>query len=187
MEYVELLDFFAVYSLPTLIIAVIVAVVKLVTDRFLASKIGALFSGAIPLALAVLLNFGYDCVFIRKGVYFGEETFTTGLLAWSIASIITAIVYRIKTGKLNGISDSVGLIIEGILRNHVRADFLISTAVAVKGFIEKALKTENYDHDALVNEIAEKVKEFSEDGITDDEIKAVAELTVKAVKQLKNK
>ncbi len=186
MNYVELLDFLAVYSLPSIIIAIIVALAKLLCDRFLAKRLSPALISGLTFILSLLLNFGYDCLFVKKAVYFGEETLTAGIIGGSLASLFSALYYKVKSGKITDALDGVELIIEGILRNYVKSDLLLSAVVTVKDLIEEALPKENYDHARLTSDIADAIRECSEDGITDEEIKAVTELTVEAVKQLKN-
>ncbi len=184
---IELLDFLAVYSLPTLIIAVIASVIKIVCGHYLTDKIGKGFISIIPFAIALVLNFAYDCIFVKKAFYFGEETLTAGLIGGSLASLFSAIFDRIKSGKLSDLGDGVKLVLEGILKNYVRADLLMTATIKVKDLIEADSENLENNHDELVGLIADTLKEYSEDGITDDEIKAVADLAVKAVKQLKTR
>lgn len=186
MELADLLNFFAAYGLPTLAISVVAATVKLLSEKFLSEKIGAGFLSIIPFAVSVTLYFLYDWIFVKGTPYFGEETFTAGIIGGSASALISASFYRIKNGKIADVESGVKLIIEGILRDYVKADFLSVTATVVENIIEKALETEYYDENVLLKEITDVIKKYSADKITDEETETAARLTVQAVKRIKN-
>ncbi len=186
MEYVELLDFLARFSLPTIIISVIAGICKILCDVFLTKKLGAGVLSLIPFAVSGGLYFAYDCIFVARGFSFGEQTLSAGIIGGSIACLISALFDRIRRGKLNYGTDEISLMLEGALKNYVKTDSLLTAVVTVKELIETALKLGEYDRNALVNDIARAVKEFAKDGITEEEITLIATLAVKGAEQLKN-
>ena len=187
MNYEVFFDFFADFSLPTLIIAVIVVVIKLIFDRFLSEKLGERFLTFLPFAIAILLHFAYGAIFIHHGIYFGEDTVTAGMISGSISVLITVSYKKLQDGNFTGFTDGLSLVLEGILKSYVRSDALYIAVLAVETVIDEALSKDEYDLDALVDAVSNTVKEFADDKTTDQDLKAVATLAVEAVKSIKTK
>lgn len=186
MELTDLLNFFAAYGLPTLAISIVAAIVKLLSDKFLSEKVGAGLLSIIPFAVSVTLYFLYDWIFVKGTPYFGEETFSAGIIGVSASALISASFYRIKNGKIADGNNVIKLIVEGILRDYVKADFLSVATAVVENILEKALETEYYDENVLLEEITNVIKKYSADKISYEEMKTAARLTVQAVKKIKN-
>ena len=180
MNYVYLADFFVSYSLPTVVIAVIVAIASLIINRFVKKKIPPLTSSYFPFMLAVFLYFAFDMIFISKAFTLKEQTFYAGILSGSLSVIIVSIFNRIKKGKPLTVSQTV-LIIEGIISGYVKDDLLSSTAKALD---EHILSPES---SVSAQTVAEIIKSNSDERLTDDDYLAIAKLILTAVMESSKK
>ena len=187
MNYDVIFDFFADFSLPTLIIATFVAIVKLIFDKFLSEKLGERFLTFLPFALAILLHFAYGSIFIHHSICFGEDTVTAGMISGSISVGISVLYKKLQNGNFTGFTDGIALVLEGILKSCVRSDALYIAVLAVETVIDEALDKDEYDLDTLVDAVSNTVKEYAHDKTTEQDLKAVAMLAVEAVKSIKTK
>ena len=137
MDYLFLQDFLVSYSLPTLAIAFIVCIVRLILNKSF-GKLPKLIKSYIPFLLAMLLYFAYDIFFVIKQICFTKQSFYGGLLSGSLSAIFYSTMTKIFKGKPIGTSTTI-LLIEGILNGYVAQDILAKTAIE----IEKVLSTKD--------------------------------------------
>ncbi len=174
MEYVYLTDFFATYSLPTLIIALAVSVITFVINKFLANKLSKAVRSYLPFIISILLYIGYDMIFVSKAFSINVNSLYMGVLCGSMSLIIGGALARIKKGKPLSVSQTV-LLIESILTGFVQAENLTKTACSVEELIgtdEENTSTDN---------IAKTIKENSVDGIDEGEFLRLAKLIITAI------
>ena len=173
MNYNYLTEFFASYSLPTIIIAIIVAVVSLLVNGFLKDKLNAIIRTYLPFAFAIILYFAFDMIFVFKAFIFKEQTLYAGILAGSLSMVITSIINRIRKGKPLTVSQTI-LIIEGILNGYIPEQNLSSTAKALESEIEKS-------QTPCVDTLAQIIKNNSSTQLDNDEYLLIARLILTAV------
>ena len=179
MDYIYLKEFLENYSLPTLIIAVIVAVITLLYDKFLSQKLPNVIRNFIPFAISIILYFSYDMVFVVKNFSFSTGTFSAGMLSGSLSVILTSSVYRLKNGKpLN--TNAVYLIIESLITDYVATENVYSVASALSEVVNGTNENANQTVYNLLLEHTHK-------GIDEQEIKALSFLIVKATNAVKIK
>ncbi len=174
MEYVYLTDFFATYSLPTLVIAVAVSIITFITNKFLSDKISATARSYLPFILSIAMYLAYDMIFVCNAFKINVNSIYAGMLCGSMSLIIGGALARIKKGKPLSVSQTV-LLIESILTGFVQAENLTKTATTVEGLIaptEDATDTES---------IASAIKENSVEGITEGEFIRLAKLIITAI------
>lgn len=179
MDYIYLREFLENYSLPTLIIAGIVALLTLIYDRFLSEKLPNVIRNFIPFTLAVVFYFAYDMVFIVKGFSFSRGTFSAGMLSGSLSVIITSAVYKLKNGKTFNLNcDKANTIIESLISDYVIAENITNVASALKEIV--AINDNNAHQDVYNTLVENALNEFNE-----YELKALSLLIIKAVQAIR--
>ncbi len=179
MEYVYLTDFFATYSLPTLIIALTVSIITFIVNKFLASKLSLTIRSYLPFILSIALYVSYDIIFVSGAFSINLNSLYAGMLCGSMSLIIGGALARIKKGKPLSVSQTV-LLIESILTGFVQAESLSRTATDVEGLI--ADTAENTD----AISIAETIKENSAPDIDESEFLRLAKVIITAIFSAKN-
>ena len=91
MDYLLLQDFLVTYSLPTLIVAVIVSAVSLTLNKFFVNA-PKLLKAYFPFLLAVLLYFLYDMIFVERAILLNKHAFYGGILSGSLSAIISSVL-----------------------------------------------------------------------------------------------
>ncbi len=177
MDFYFLKDFFVNYSLPTVIIAFIVAFFSVLEDKFLSHKITVATRNYIAFLLSIVLYFAYDMIFVKKAFIFGADAFYAGVLSGSLSTIIFTAICRIAQGKTVGFSATC-LLIEGLLKGHVDEGALTATALAL----------ENLFNQSADKDVKDDVKEILSvnSSLTEEETEGVAKLIIDAVNALKN-
>ncbi len=176
MNFVYLKDFFANYSLPTCVIAIIVSVITFLYDKFLSEKLPITIRTYAPFALCVIFYFCYDMIFLTKTFTFRETAFYAGILAGSLSAVILSSINRISRGKPLSLS-ATALIIESIISGHVAEDKLMNTVLE----IEKIVKKDDCTHEQIVTVL----KGQSVDG-NDERFVNLSKLIISAVKTTAN-
>ncbi len=174
MEYVYLTDFFATYSLPTLIIAVVVSIITFLINRFLSAKLSVSTRSYLPFIISIAMYIAYDMIFVCKAFEINTNSLYAGMLCGSMSLIIGGALARIKKGKPLSVSQTV-LLIESILSGFVHNESLTQTATSVEGLIAETEDATDLDG------IANKIKENSVEGIDDGEFIRLAKLIITAI------
>ena len=176
MDYLLLQDFLVSYSLPTLIVAVIVSTVSLTLNKFF-NGMPKFLKAYLPFLLAILLYFIYDILFIEGVFCLKKEVFYCGILSGSLSVIISSAINKILQGKPIGVSATV-LLIEGILESYIEQHLLTKTALD----IELALSLE--DSKKIEQQVINTIT-YNCPSLSNDEIINLAKLIISAVKQVK--
>ncbi|MBE7087050.1 MAG: hypothetical protein E7369_01970 [Clostridiales bacterium] len=177
-----LYNFFKVYGLSAIAIALITAVTKILLDKFLPKKYSQSLKSVLPFGVSTILSFLYNLIFYGFNQSTFEGSISTGLLSGTIALTITTIVYKVKAGKPIDPFNGVRLVIESILADYIDDALLGVAVVAVESIIDNLGEINDEE---VVNEVAKTVKEYRKAGVTDLDGQTAAVLTVNAVKSLK--
>ena len=175
MDYLLLQDFLVTYSLPTLIVAVIVSAVSLTLNKFFVNA-PKLLKAYLPFLLAILLYFCYDMLFVERAFLLNKHAFYGGILSGSLSAIISSALKKILNGKPIGVSATV-LLIEGILDGYIANHLLTKTALD----IEPALSLEDGEQkeQQIINTIS-----YNCSSLSSDQVIRLAKLIISAVKQV---
>ena len=179
MDFILLKNFFADYSLPTVIIALTVGVGCFFANKFLKNKIPQFVLLVAPFALSIIFYFAYDMIFVSKAFVFSSDALIAGLLCGSLSTIVKSAVLRISKGKPLPVSATV-LLIENIISGYVTDAY--QTAVSLENLIneDKALEEQ-------CDAIANVIKLNADKNISEDELTVITTLIIQAVKTLKGK
>ncbi len=174
MEYVYLTDFFATYSLPTLIIASIVSIITFIFNKFLSDKLPKSARSYLPFVISIVMYLAYDMIFVCGAFKINVNSIYAGTLCGSMSLIIGGALARIKKGKPLSVSQTV-LLIETILTGYVYSENLSSTAKSVEQLIGEKEEETNAD------QIADAIKENSTPDIDESEFLRLAKLIITAI------
>ena len=176
MDYLFLQDFFLSYSLPTLTVAGIACIVRLIFDKFF-SNLPKIIKSYIPFFSAMIFYFAYDMIFVIKQFFFTKSAFYGGILSGSLSTIFYSTIDKICKGKTISATNATILLIEGLLNGYVAQDLLTKTALE----IEKALsiKDGTLIEQQVIDTLTYNCKELSS-----AEIVHLARLILGAVKSI---
>ncbi len=177
MDYILLKDFIAYYSLPTVIIAIIVGGINFIIYKFADNKIPKTIKNFIPFILSVIIYFAFDAIFIEKALRLKTDTFYAGILCGSLSLIITSAVKKISSGK-NLPFNAVALLIESLLESYFSGNALVDAVKVVEGVL-------NNQTDDLETHVGVALKNLEGTKISEDEIIKLSYTIVKAVNALK--
>ncbi len=136
MELNLLKEFLLSYSLPTVIIALIVGVVGFLTERFIKVKIPQFILTYAPFIISVIIYFSYDMIFLIKAFYLRNEVIYAGLLSGSLSVIIKEVIKKLISGRPVNLS-ATALLIEGLISGYVKNSALANTAILIESIINK--------------------------------------------------
>ncbi len=177
MNDLFLQDFLVSYSLPTLIVSVIVCTVSITLNKFF-DKLPKLIKAYLPFLLAIILYFLYDIIFILKTFKLRQETLYAGILSASLSVIICSVIRKLKEGKSVNVNKTI-LLIEGILEGYVNQSVLTQTAYIIEEILLNC-----QDNVEQEKQVECTLKENSDELIETD-LKYLSKLIIKAVSSIK--
>lgn len=178
MDYILLKEFFADYSLPVLIIALVIGVVKFFVDKFLVKNINRVFLSYAPFILCVVLYIAYDMLFVLKSFALTYQSLYAGLLSGSLSVIFCSMIKKISSGKV--IASQTVMLIEGILQGVVSDNLLTQTAIELE-----RLLASDFDDNSMRYQLTIALKNSAPEDYTEDQLMHVASLVMQAVKTIK--
>ena len=179
MDYQFIDLFFTSYSLPTLIIALSVAIISIIADLIFKGKLPFFITNYVPFILSLVLYFIYDTAFVFNAFILSEDTFISGILSGSLSLIFTRTYYSIIRGKT--LKSPTVTVIEELIKGVVKDDLLYTTALSVESLITSE---NNHSDNETVVLIAEIIKENSLEEKDDGDLFALATLIFNAVSVL---
>lgn len=99
MNTVEIEALFTDYGLPSVIIAMLCAVLFGLLDKFFSKKIPFEIRSYIPSVTGVILYLAYDFIFVGEQVALTEKNVTAGIMAGALGYVIFAFIKNLKSGK----------------------------------------------------------------------------------------
>ena len=179
MDYIFIKDFFADYSLPILVIALCVGVVKFFLDKFLLDKIPKIILSYCSFILCTLSYLAYDMIFVTKVFALTRQSLYLGLLCGSLSVIVCTTIRKIVSGKSLNLSQTV-LLIEGLINGFVNESYLTATALK----LDKIL-SQNHSEEILTNNVTNTLKDNAHSHFSDDDLMRLAILIIRSVNALK--
>ncbi len=179
MNYQDIVNFLSSYSLPTIIIALIISIATILLKLILKDKFPLKLETYLPTLLAITLQFIYDCIFVFKGVCFSLDTLYAGAVASALATVITVAFFKLKNGeRLN--KSPLFMLIEGIVCGYVKKRSLEKVVNLISSFL-----LENSDEDTLIKNISLTLDEFKSQELPLFELEKIAKHVIISVKSLK--
>ena len=177
--------FFEEYSVSSLVISLIVAIIVISLDLTV-KGIKPFLRAVLPFLVATLFAVAYDMIWCLGDFSLRADALYSGLLCGSLASVMRAIVAKIKSGEAFMLTPTEFLV-DGILEGYLIGSEKCAAVKAIAAFIEAK---ENLDHQAaaekLMEEISAVLVEYAKDGLDKAEIDTLARLILQAAKSLRN-
>ncbi len=177
MDYGNIANFFANYSLPTLVISLIVAIIVEVIDLATKNKIPSKLKGYIPAILAIILQFIYNSIFVYKQLAFNLDVFYSGIMCSSLSTIFSVFIEKLINGTLTK-KEAVILLIEGVISGFVPDGSQNKIAKEINLLIKKVT-----DEQEALDGILQLLQEVTDSDI-DDLVKIASEI-INSVKKVK--
>lgn len=165
------------YSISTLIIAFIASIILLVAESVYKDRLTPSHKIYIPILICVLLQIGYDILFVLEAFSIRSDAIIAGAVSGSLSIAICAFIKKIISGKPLPTSVTE-LLIEELIKDYVHVDKISETAL----YIESLIKNENGDE--LESKISLVIYENSIDGISKTEALRVAKNIIESESNL---
>ncbi len=184
-ELFYLWTFFEQNSVSSLIISLIVAAIVIVLDLTI-KGFNPFLRAISPFLIATLLAVAYDMIWSTGAFILRADALYSGLLCGSLASVLRAIVAKIRSGDSLALSPTEFLI-DGILDGYFKGDIKVAAVQAIAAFLEAKDDLENKNvAEKLTEEISAVLKEYAKDGLDEAETNALARLILQATRSLRN-
>ena len=180
MDFVFLENFFAGFTVPTVIIAIISGTVNVLFDKFLADKVNATLRNYAVFMLAVILYVAFDALFVLKAFEIRTQTLYSGILSGSLSMILSSAFKRISEGKSIG-GSATRLLIESLIEEYVSANSITATAIAIEKLFNDSSICEN-----KIEKIKDVIAANANCVIDQDELLSVAKLIIQSINALNN-
>jgi hypothetical protein len=180
MDYQFIKVFLTSYSLPTLIIAFLVATLSIIVDKLFKGKLPFFIKNYAPFMLSLVLYFIYDTAFVLKAFVFREDTFISGVLSGSLSLIFSRTYYYLISGEM--VKSPTVTVIESLLEGIIPEQTIAVTATAVESLIITFEDSE--DQPILIEKISQVIKENSDKENGEIDALALASLILNAVSVL---
>ncbi|MBE5737684.1 MAG: hypothetical protein E7348_04715 [Clostridiales bacterium] len=170
-------DILTSYSLPTIIIAIIVCSASLTLNKFF-NRLPKTIKVYIPFLMAIVLYFLYDMIFVINDFTFRSETLYAGIFSGSISAIINSTITKLLQGKPINTNTTI-LLIEDILRGYIDQKVLSKTASEIENLL-----LFNTDDDLTQKNIVALLTEITSE-LSQMDICNLAKLIIVAVSSIK--
>jgi hypothetical protein len=178
MDYLLLKDFLTTYSLPTLIVAIIVGIIGFIAEKFIVKKPSSAVSLGV-FVLALILYVGYDMAFNYRAFVLTAQSLSAGLLSGSLSAVVKNTAKKISQGKPIPLSTTV-LLIETIIEGYVDEKNLSATALSLDEVIRSG---RDKKAQTVIDEVAKKLS-VSGIQIPPTELSQFSEFIIKAVNSI---
>ena len=174
MELLSILEVFDGYSLPIIIISLIISALTLVIEKFFAKKIPIAILSYIPFLLGVGIYLGYFLIF--ESTTIKEEVIYQGLLCGALSTVYVVLIENLLRGNFS--SNLPLLTFQNSLKKVVGKEKLLESSKRVYLLFEEPLEEE-----ILKGEIIAILKEYSVN--TEEDLAVIASVVIQAVNSLK--
>jgi hypothetical protein len=183
MNYQNFKDFFSLHSLPSVVIAIIVALLTFIINQVLVRKISRSLKIYAPFLLGIILYFIYDLIFVKSKPFFNFNTLSLGFTAGALSCVISALIKRIfkKNGEKVIDLSPIGLLVESIIYPLIKEPDLKLAVIAIEkllGFVD------NLNDEKVVTDITDILSDHTDDSVSMDELNEIAKLIVISKKNL---
>lgn len=183
MNFVYLKEFLSDYSLPTLIIAGVVALISIIIDKFFTKKLSVGVKNYIPFLLSIFLYIAYDMAFVLTAFAFRVESFYAGVLCGSLSAIIVSIANKIKKGEPIPLSATT-LLIERLLQGYLNKESATATALILEKLFDSA-ENESDGYSLTATDVSEAIKGQPDINLSEGDLYYLSMLIYNSVTEFK--
>ena len=180
MNLILIQDFFADYSISSVIIAIIVGIATYFTSKIKTLSKQRSFLYLLHFFLSIALTFVYNLILGKQNAL-NLQTLSAGIMSGSLSLVIKVLLNKIINGEKLP-NDKVSLLIAGLIDGYVKKDAIQVVISFVKGLLCGEESSATAEDDAI-NQIAFNLKQHSFEDYTDGDIFALACLIFASVKQ----
>ena len=177
MNFIDIQNFFADYSLSSVIIACIVCAITFFTDKLLRNKTVKLLGTLIPFILGIIFVYLKSLIFDHVFAL-SLSTVSAGFMSGWLSIVIKVIIKRATAGQKEVIDQDLAVII-GIIEGYVKNDCIDGVATFIKELIATCCENEP---DNVIKNIADTLTQNAVDEQFD--FTAIAGLIFASVKQM---
>ena len=170
-------DILTSYSLPTVIIALIVCVANLTLNKFF-NNLPKTIKVYIPFLVAIVLYYLYDMIFVLHDFIFRSETLYAGIFSGSLSAILNSATTKLLQNKSIDTNTTI-LLIEEILRGYIDQKILTKTACEIQNLLQFN-KSDEFNQESVIALLTNITSELSQMDICN-----LAKLIVVAVNSIK--
>lgn len=152
-------DILTSYSLPTIVIAIIVCSASLTLNKFF-NRLPKTLRIYIPFLISIVLYYIYDMAFVLHEFAFRSETLYAGIFSGSVSTIISSSITKLLQGKPINTNATI-VLIENIMRGYIDQKVLTKTASEIEKLLfdsDQDLRQKNLI--ALLTEITTELSQM---------------------------
>lgn len=181
MNFIFLQEFFADYSIGSILLAVVISLIVYFIDKIPMNKIVDKFCYAIPFVLGIAFNFVYNL--IASGIaVMNAEVISAGIMSGSLSVAVRVIVNRLLKGQPLP-KNKQALIITGLIEGYVDQNNVTTSVEFIQKFFDEGNCA--MEDNEIITQIALHLSQNSQNGFTDGDMTALATLIFASVKQTK--
>ncbi len=176
MDFIYILRFLENYSVPTLVISVIVSVLTYLIKRYLIKKTSAIKICYLPFLLGILLYFAFYLIFMFDKFQTSlEEIVYSGIVCGALSVAISMTAINLVQGKKD--------------RNLVVSAIKGTLLEFVETVDEKVVKSVEIviTRGGSADEIVEELKKLFDDSVSEEQLNFIADLILTTVNSLKTR
>ena len=174
MDFLSILEVFEGYSLPIIIISIVISVCTVIVERFFSKKISLVLLSYIPFILGIAIYSLYFLIFLSKEQAFSSDVIYQGVLCGALSTVYVVIVENILRGNFS--KDLKLAAIRGNIRTlTVKNELSVSKKI-------KLLFEEDKEDEILKEDIVVILKESTTE--SEEELYAIAGIVIQAIKTL---
>ncbi len=186
MDFNNVVTFLTNYSVPTIIISILITVLTFIFDRFILNKLPFIIKGYVPFILGIILFFLYDTLFISHKINLSEDLISGGILCGSLSTAFFTFINRVFINKKTAYNfDAFSLSIEGIIKDYVDLDDLDLTVLEIKNSVVNDYILGLKEETVFFN-IKSVLTKYCKKPLNDIEKATLSYLIISSYKSLKN-
>lgn len=179
MNLIMLKDFFSEYSAPSVIIAFIISIAKVIIDKSVGSKTVKHILAYSPFILGILFCYLYNVIFL--GVYtFDISIIYAGILGGSLSCAFAVVLNKIIKGESLPTNTALALI-TGLIDGYVMED---KAEQVVENIYNLFVNTNTDEEQSIIVKITEILNDFSNGLLQPAELLALSAVILSSLKEL---